>query len=207
MVPVQAPGMVLGDVEAVAIALSGLDGNVRGVRVGGADGIEHVHLDVEAVQVEVGGVEIVRQVGLVDDHLGGVVDGFLVVLVFDLFSGLLQHAPVVVDRHVVRTQPSVGLVLVRLVGGQIVPQLDPEGLSRADFEGGSHEAMMIVGFGRVRSAAVDVIARFVPPGFNGLHGHGPDRGREFIVHITTGTGVGTGDVVGRFGRYEYGGRE
>mmetsp|Transcript_16524 Transcript_16524/g.47437 ORF Transcript_16524/g.47437 Transcript_16524/m.47437 type:complete len:606 (-) Transcript_16524:122-1939(-) len=200
MVPVHAAGMVLGDVEAVAVALAGVDGNVGGAGVGRADGIEHVDLDVEAVEVEVGGIEIVRQIGLVDDHLGWVVDGLLVELVLDLLPGLLQHPPIIGGRHLVRTEASVGLLVdVDLVGRQIVPELDPKGLARLDPERRSHESVTMVGIGRVRPAAVHVVARFVSTRFDGLHRHGADRRRQLVVDVAPGTGVRARDEVGRSG--------
>ena len=189
--------MIGGDVEFVAVALARLDGNVRRVRVRRPDGIEHVHLDVEAVQVQIGGVEIVREVGVVDDHLGRVRHGLLVVLVLDLLAGFLEHPPVVVDGHFGGTQLAVGLVIVGLVGREVVPELDPEGLAGTDAEGRSHESVMILGFRGVGSAAVHVVPRQVPAGFGGLHRHGPDRRRQLVVDVAAGAGIRAGDEVGR----------
>ncbi len=142
-----------------------------------------MHLDVQPVQVQIGMVEVMRHVRLVDLEKGGAGDPLLVSLVFDVFAGILEHVPVVRGRGGMGADASV------LRGGEAVDELDVEGLAWLDPHGGAHEGgRRGIGIG-VGSAEVGV------GGVADGEVHGPDGCREDVVRVAAVARLRAWDVV------------
>mmetsp|Transcript_4567 Transcript_4567/g.13146 ORF Transcript_4567/g.13146 Transcript_4567/m.13146 type:complete len:824 (+) Transcript_4567:246-2717(+) len=187
VVPVQAVGMVLRQIEAVAVALARFYGHVGGVRIVRPDRIEHVDLDVQSVQVEIGHVKVLGHVGNV--HLHEVRGGHrrFVVLVLDFLARRDEAGPVVVRGDV---------QWIEVLGGfpkQLVAELDPQGLAGLDGHGGSH--VLAVG----NAAGVWIGAGKGPPAVGvaaKTHPDGLDAGDQLVVGVAAVAGIVAVDEIG-----------